>query len=1048
MTAFSSKSRLPLLQQLTIERAALLENLQRALLHKLTLIAAQPGYGKTTLVAQFARQTSLPTGWHTVEENERDLPHLLAHCLTILGEIVGDIDKPLLSSATTPTEAAKVISEWLRNAMSEEIVYVFDDVHHLLGSSRAETWLRTFVAVMPNTCHVILIGRALPALPMTDMIAHREVVAIGQEQLRFTFKDIQTLAGKMGVSISAPEIQKITKQLDGWAAGTILALQPFPKDIEESVWGGNPGPEALFDSLAGTMLSAQEERLQDFLLNSSTLTRVTPALCQMALQLPNSRDHFFETIHNNLFVSQIEGGITFHPLFRAFLQRRLQSLDPDRFMLLHERAGYWFESNNHLEEAFDHFVTAKCYRQAVVLAERATQDYGAQGKTETVLYWSSQLLDTQLECPQLLYTCAAIHVERYAFEEAFRELTAAAQGFEHQRNQLGLLKVSLLRASIYNRRGDHHHAVQIVDDSIQNTPVPDNYRGLALYIRGSANLQLGHLEDALKELDTALPLYRATGDAAALSELLLELEYAYMRIGRFNEATAFLQEAIEIRRAFGGNAGLVVPLNNLGYDYQLLGDYRQALNSFQEGLTAASRAGTKREESYLFWSMGDLQRDLGADDEARSYYNKALHSTHAQEPTLRCAVFVGLATLERWQGNFDASMVYAGNAAAIAEKHQLPLEQAQASLAQWAARRNQGQEADARLALEQLSETFQRQQSFSLWAKALVLCALCALLKNNPAAANQYLKTVEGIDHETHLQPSVAEIMHIPMLKNFLLEHSTRYPLLLSGMKQLGVCLVEGAANDLTVKTVEAITAYSLRIRIFGQEYIERDGETVPLSAWRAADARRLFFYLLLKGAATREQLELALWPESSPQQVKLKFHTTLHRARHAVGTNTIHYEDELYSIDRHLDLWSDAVEFGALVQEARLSPPSRAHTESLWRRASGLYTGELLPAIDADWLVSQREAFHEMYLESLFAMGNCVRQRGNVREAISIYQQALEIDPYREDIHRAVLSSYAALGESPLVRRHIERLTQLFDLDLGITPSVETRMLAQSLLN
>lgn len=1040
-------SNLPFLHQSTIERPALREKIGLALEHKLTLISAPPGYGKTTLVAQFARQINLPIAWHTVTETERDLPQLLTHSLAALGEIVTGSEALTLGSATTPMEAANAISDWLRHATSGNLIYVLDDVHHILGAPRVESWLRAFVKAVPSTCHVILVGRALPPLPLMEMVTHREVLALGQEQLRFTFDEIQTLAHQLGITLSAIETHNIITRLDGWAAGTVLALQPLPEALESTLWRGKPGPEALFDSLAEVMLATQDSALQDFLLDSSTLTRVTPSLCQIALQLPESRNSVFEAVSRNLFISQTSGGLTYHPLFRSFLQRHLQSLDPVRFAQLHERAGYWFESTNRLEEAFDHYMSAQNLPQAVRLAERAAMDYGAQGKSETVLYWAGQLSSARMECPHLLYTCATIHVDRYAFEEATEELLIAAEGFQRQQNYPCVVMTHLLHAGLYNRQGNYQRAVQVVDETLSNYTVPDNYRGLALYVRGSADLHLGNLEAAMQQLESALPLYRATGDGAALSELLLELEYAYMRVGRFDEATAFLQEAITIRSGFSGSAGLVVPLNNLGYDYHLLGNYSQARQRFQEGLEAATRAGMKREECYLLWSLADLERDIGAFDEARALYDKALRYTNAT-PALRCATLIGLATLQRWQGDPAASLATAADAEALAARSQLPLEHAQASLATWAVQAQQGQSSAARRALEQITAKAKSQQAASVSARALVLYAFSALLEHDVAAAGHALTIVEGVGHAAHLQPSVAEIVHLPLLNTFVQGHSSRYPLLIAGIKALEAALAETFVQEAPRHPTPPRLTYSLRVSVLGREAIDRDGEPVPLSAWRAAEARKLFFYLLLKGAATRDQLGLALWPESGSQQVKLKFHSTLHRARNAVGTNAIQFEEELYSISPDLDLWCDAVEFGTLVQEARLSPPSRAHSETLWRRAVELYTGELLPDVDAEWLISAREGLHEMYLESLFALGNCIRQRSGLREAIPIYQQALEIDPYREEIHRAMLSCYAALGERSLVRRHVERLTQLLALDLGITPSVETRTLVQSLLS
>jgi DNA-binding SARP family transcriptional activator len=88
------------------------------------------------------------------------------------------------------------------------------------------------------------------------------------------------------------------------------------------------------------------------------------------------------------------------------------------------------------------------------------------------------------------------------------------------------------------------------------------------------------------------------------------------------------------------------------------------------------------------------------------------------------------------------------------------------------------------------------------------------------------------------------------------------------------------------------------------------------------------------------------------------------------------------------------------------------------------------------------------MYLDALFGLGDCIRRRGDFQEAVSIFRRALEIDPYREDFHRIILTCYDALGEHSLIYEQVETLRQLLDADLGISPSIETLTLAQSLLN
>ena len=1039
---------LPVLHQPTIVRPDLLDKMRLSLHHKLTVIAAPPGYGKTTLVAQFAHDTSVPVAWQTVEEQERDLPNLVMHCLESLSGVVTDIDDLKLDASASEMETATLVTEHMRSVLSRDMVYVLDDVHHLTGSPQTESWLQAFIERIPSTCHIILIGRTVPSFPMQEMFARREVLALGQQELRFSFQEIQTLAHQIGTDRSIPDIQRILARLDGWAAGSVLALQPLPKEIVQTVFNGLDAPDALFGMLSRVMLHTQSVMLQDFLLASSTLTRMTPALCQKVLGLSKSRKYLAEALNRNLFVSEIPLGIKYHPLFRDFLQQHLKRTHAARFVELHRRAAAWFEENNQLEDAFDHYLSANRLQEAAAIAERVASAYRAQGKGETLLFWWSQLRDANIAIPQLRYICAVIRLDRYEFNLADEDLALAAKEFQAGGDDFGVLKVSIEQATLDISRGEFLRAKLRIAEALQNYSMPPNLHGYSLSILGTACLNLGEIENALQHLENALVIYRATGDAYALAHLLLTLENANMRVGRFDEASAYLQEAISIRRALGNTLGLVAPLNDLGYDQFLLGDYDDAANTFREGLQAAIRAGDKRGESYLLWSMGDLDRDRGAYDKAISLYQKALRNIGSHDPVLQCSVLVSLSTLYRWQGNLDEALNLAKEANELSHKHSLSFEQMQTEISIWAVRAIQGELNEARRELQRLATNLKRQQDFPFWVQTLALCASAALVSGDRFAASGHLKAiVEGVRHKANLQPGVAEIVHTPLLLSLVRESGGQFPTLSEGIELLLAAQLEPQSEAYPQKSLLEAPTYSLRVYALGRERVERDESVVPLSAWRAADAREMFFYLLLKGKTTHEQLGLILWQDSTSEQVRQKLHATLSRARKAVGKNAIQFEDRFYFINPDVEVWCDVVEFESLTQQARLASPLQAYTESLWRRAISLYQGELLVAFDANWIVPHREALHQMYLEALFAMGNCVFLRGNYQEAIANYQYALEIDSYREDIHCAIMTCYGKLRDRAAVERHLEMLKRLFEADLGISPSVETLALAQSLL-
>lgn len=1033
-----------------IRRPRLLARLHEAIDHKLVLVVAPPGYGKTTIAAQFAAQ--LPNhaiAWHAVEERERDLPNLFNQSLTILGDVAPDIRSVTPTPGYTPFELVALLAEKLRETTAQEILYVIDDIHLLAGSPAAEVWLQTLVELVPPNIHLLLIGRILPNLPLTEMIARGEVLALGQEQLRFTTEEIFSLAqATLGAKATMADAEALAARLEGWPAGTVLALHPLPADLEQAMLHGGKGPEALFDALARSTLDAQLPGLRNFLLASSTLERMTPDQCSKVLQLEESSYWLDEAQKRSLFLSRVSGGLVYHRLFRNFLQAQLRDENPHLFVTLHTRAARWYEIRNRIDESFEHYMTAGLVESAANVAERVAQAYFSQGKVEALLKWRARLGQAGVLTPSLLYNCARVQTDRYNYDEATRLLDEAERGFAEFHDRAGIRDVRLQHAFIQLQQGDYQRSTIEAAQLLESDAEGNNLRGRALKIMGVAHLRLGEIEAAATYLEQAVELHRTDGDAHGLANVLQDLGVTRERQGRLSDASACLQEAVALRRSLGSPGSLAAALNNLGYYYHLGCNYEQALATLQQGLSIVAKVPNRRIESALLWSMGDLRRDQGAFEEAFRLHKRALELVGSSEPWLRCAVLVSSATLRRWEGKLNESLALAETAYSLATPHNLALEEALARAALWVCRAVMGEAARA---FNQLEEVITELQGLGAHFELVWLYTLqsyVSLLRSNGRDASRYLMlATREADLVGSRQTLVSEIVHNAQLDAFVRQHADRYASLAPDLDNLRSAQTTKATPYPQELRINPTITYSLRVATMGREEIERDGEIVSMSEWRSTTAREMFLYLLFEGGQTREQISLEFWPDSSPKRVRSNFHTTLYRARQALRENVIVFQDGEYLINPDLDLWCDVHEMEQLIQEARLLSPRDARTEDLWRAAVDLYSGDFLPTLDAEWVVWRRESLQEDYLEALIGLGDCARARRNVREAVAAYKRALDIDPYREDVHRAIMSCYAQAGENKQVLTHFQTLENLLRRELAISPSAETVALAKKLL-
>lgn len=1035
-----------------VERPRLITKINQAAQHRLTLISAPPGYGKTTLASQFIRQSPLPIAWHTIEASQRDVPILHHQALAALESFAPGIDSLPDAYGYPPHELASHIADYLRDSLTGEGIYILDDAHHLTGSPAAETWLRALVEQIPDSCHILIISRVLPDLPLTEMIARREILAIGQEELKFRRDEIHHLATHLrGEPPNPTEVEDWEVRLEGWPAGTVLALQPLPEELARVMLRGGIGPEALFNDLARSMLQAQPPDMRDFLLATSTLPRVTPDLCSQALELPDSAGLLTQAISRNMFLSRVTGGLAYHALFRDFLQQQLQQSDPARFYALHRQTAQWFEAHDQIIEAVDHYLIANEVSAAARLADHVAHAFFTQGKVETLLAWGKWLSQARDDIPHLLCTCAKVLYHRYEYDEADACLLDAEKAFARRGDAEGLLDFRVVQAMVTLQRGDYPKAAAQAQDILEEAATNDHLYGRALTVIGTAHMNMGDAASGVHYLEQALPVYEADGDSFAISSALQNLDVVYRRLGRLDEAAACLQRVVAIRRDLGRTGALALALNNLGFHYHQYSDYEQALSTYEEGLAVVARVPNQRTESYLRWSMADLQRDRGAFSEALQLYHKALEVIEDGEPELRGSILINMSTLYRWQNNHRQAITCATEASALADQHRLGLIKMLAHAAIWGARSStrsdQAHEAQDKLAA--VAADLQAAGAQVELVQVLGLAAYAAALHNDLTTAHSHLNEAISIaDQIGSAQVLAAEVFHSSKLHAVIEPDQPAFERLATDLMKIKAAqYAHPEPIDRLPSDSISQDTYRLRVQTFGQQQVDRDGARLTTSDWRANAARELFFYILFAGPATRDEINLTFWPDGSSKSVRQRFHTTLHRARNALGENAIIFQDNLYQLNPATEIWCDAHELESLTTQARLLSPRDARTEDLWGKAVDLCKGEFLPSLDADWVMSRREYLHEAYIEALIGLGECARARGDVRAALSAFKRALDKEPYREDINRAIMICYADLGEKHRIISHLNQLKQLLWQELAIDPSPETIELANRLL-
>ena len=973
--------------------------------------------------------------------------NLHQHFLDALQQIAPGFDRKAYPKAKTPEDQAHEATELLRKHFVSHMIYVLDDAQIINGYENAETWLRNFVDNLPDFAHLIIVSRSTPNLPITEMIARNHVQGIGTELLRFTPEELNSLAKSLEVEPErVDQAGEVLDSLEGWPAGSVLALQPLPDSLADMLPAAGSRPEALFNALADSMLKAQAPQLRDFLLASSTLTRMTPELCSNILGYANSLTFFDQITKKNLFLARGIGGLTYHKLFRIFLQRRLHKEDPALFASFHLKAGLYFEEHRDLEAAFMHFVHADAPERARDIAERMAEVYFKQGLHHTLRDWYRKLESAQLPMPWLRYAVAMIHIDASDYPAAESELTLAEAHFEADEDDAALAKVRFQRAQIALREGRYDDTIKIAR-SLRKLPTnEDNLEGRALHMMGIASLFKGKSAAAAEHMEKASPMFRAYGDKYALSVLLQDLNLAYVYLGRTEEATYTLQEVVALRRQLGNPVHLAFALNNLGWHFHRHGLYTESISTLQEGLHLLAAVGNPRVEGYLQWTLADLLRDCQQFDAAERRYNRVLEIIEMTEPRLSANALVNFAIMRRWQDEPGSACNLAEVAQEMTKDMKAAPLRALIEAVLHAAETDLG--GDALHALDEvlkLADALAAEHALMELVQVLVLATDIALLAEDDSAAREILnRAMEVANAGGGQQPLWAEALNNPRLNALIDQMGKQTQAIQRGRDRLADADLQPTAR--AVISTEPDVTYNLRVFTLGGESYERNGDPLPNTEWGAARSRELFLNLLFLGPLTREQIHLMFWPDKLFDEVRSNFHTTIQRIRNALGREAIQHENGFYLLNPDLDIWTDVAEMEDLTQQAQLLSRHTAYAEELWRAAVTLYQGDFLPMLDTDWARFRRRDLQERYFDALIELGGCLRVRDAIPEAISVYEQVLLEDPFREKPHREIMRCFHQRGEVGNILKQYRRLEILLREELQTTPSPETTALMYEL--
>ncbi len=592
-----------------VPRPSLIKHLNQGLQfgHKLTLISAPAGFGKTTLVSEWVNQKDEGRGmkdekstlhpskvaWLSLDENDNDPARFLAYFIAALNQVdaletpIGEGSLSMIQSPQQPpieTILTPLVNELA--ALSEKIILILDD-YHVLESPQVDDVLTFMLAHLSAQLHLVIVTRVDPNLPMARLRARAQLTELRAADLRFSSAEVaEFLHQVLSLDLSAEDITALETHTEGWITGLQLAAISMrgSDDAASFIKSFTGSHRYILDYLIEEVLEQQSESVQTFLLQTAVLNRLTGSLCD-AVSFGIAEQHIGQATlemleHTNLFIVPLDNErrwYRYHHLFADLLYQRLRHKQPDWIPILHNRASEWYAQNGFTDEAIEHALHGEHFEQAANLINAQANVMWQRGEHVKLRRWLPKLPELVLFAkPNLCvhhawYLFASGQHEKAEFilqaaEQALND-NAAENGSQAQSALTEVERVYLkgriaaIHAFVDSFKGNVPGIIQHARQALQYIPEQDSvWRSISAIVLGDAYGFKGDMTAAYKTRFEALRFCEAAGETYYVMLANMKLAITFRSQGKLRQTIETCQKQIEYAHRNGFSQSSLVGL--------------------------------------------------------------------------------------------------------------------------------------------------------------------------------------------------------------------------------------------------------------------------------------------------------------------------------------------------------------------------------------------------------------------------------------------------------------------------------------------------------
>lgn len=1063
----------PSLPDGTLRRDRLLDWLEVAAGRRVIVVAAEAGYGKTTLLADWARRTSLRTAWYRLDDGDRDwitfLRYLVAAgraCEPTFAPITADLISDISAAGLTMEAIVDVFIRELELLGQRPTVLIVDDYHVVDDIPDIRAIVRQIVRRVPPGVTVVISSRRRPKLPLARLRTHDQLAELSTDDLRFSLEETDRLFRESYRRPLARDlVAALYERTEGWAASLQLVEAAIrdrtPAEARSFIDGLSGGKSELYDYLAEEVVGVLDPDLQRFLMETAVLLRVEPELAAVASARPiEEAEELLEAATRAGLLSPLADGRQpqrYHPLVADFLLTRLsREVGQAGVAAIHQRVARHVEGSE-WRLACHHYAAGGDHDAARRVAEGALQDIMASGDYA----FAERYLSGGEGCVALDIVRSRLDFNRNDTEGALTRARSAVSQAPPELHDAALANLMTLAFA---------------------TGAIEEARSLAGRLQGSSNRHYSWLGTGMAVLIDAAA---GTVNLVKAAELMREMADAY--------------RAADMPRYLG------ITLNNLMSLLRSMGRANEVLLHADEAEAALMRGGRAPEAANVLALRAWAEAHLGQLDHAREHLESASATPHV--PTLTDVV-IEAAEIFTCYGDAAVAEKYLELAHSLARRSQPYLEMWR-SADLWHALRVR--DADrARHRASQLPSGIVHSYDPALKPKNAALSGHLALLQRDTAARQRLTEAAEvadlvsarfwsnycrillaaldgpqalntvisGLADEDRAMVSVlAEVMvdNLASLDHRAAEIVAREaelrpdrwrPALRRAIETSDPALRAAAGRILDrvgdLEDVPRLRALARSLRgphadpqlgrglakrlatpVFvddlGSVEIHVGDRTIQGARIRRKPLALLCFLLSRpEWRVARDQVIDALWPEHAPEDAVNSLNQTLYFLRRLIDPTYDEDTSPAYILNSGEVVWLD----GDLVESR--SRRARRLTQELTRDLDlervetllGEYRGTF--ALDfayEEWALAFRDSLHAAVLEIVERSVQAAIDRRLYSKGIIIARRALEIDPEADQIELGLVRLYRLAGAHLAAAEQYAHYAATVRRELGIEP-------------